>query len=392
MIFSQSLLTAIPLPISASNEGRNLSARSHQESHSSRLTAPSEELRLLGTWFDQLRAIFLDCGYSETYIGGSSAREILDHLLRGAPLALRDLDIYLIKGDQVVEADVTAVAGLVEAQNLAVYGEERIRPKLRANPALSSPECYQYQAGLGVHLYQVHQPILSLGIFHHESDLDLNGLFTIDNVFLRVDNHRSIFSFFSDVTEAGESTSDLVQKKLIRDCHSGYDSWCQKSLKVMNWCEVERCFARHALRIVRTYSKSSRKQIDQQLLEEIADRGLAQSSPDNMREFFRGLYKIISGKYWSTELYMLGQLGALTNYSPVLSNFLRQKSPEELDILVQHPGGLAPKADHVERRATAVAYASGIENAEEFVKNLSAVAHSSVGKSSSARVKETVLK
>lgn len=301
----------------------------------------SEDFERLSKWLSQIQLVFLKFDYDTTYIGGSSAREILDHILWGAPLALRDLDIYLIKGSTVMPADVQTIAEQIEGQGIAVLGEERIREKIRANPQLNAVDRYAYAAGLGAHMFAKQQPILSLGMFHGRSDLDLNGLFDIDRIYLKLDNFSTLSEFAKIVLAARGNLNELTTHGHIYDPTSGYTAWRNLNPQLVNWPELQRNNANGLIRIVRTFAKASRLELDSDFLRVFRQQVPEPAKVKNLREFNRGIIKILGDQYWAHELSMLARLNAFQEFSPSFQYYLEQNSAAYLLNLAQTDVGWA---------------------------------------------------
>lgn len=295
-------------------------------------------LAWLSDWLSPLQEILLRRGYQTLYIGGSSAREILDAIFFGAPLSLRDLDVYLLKYGAVQASDVEALCRDITAAKLAEVGP--LREKRRANPRLSKEACYQYLAGFGAHLYAKNKPILSLGVLHYPSDLLLNGLFDIDTTFLVVDASKRFSLYQEQVSLYQNSDEPLCHSGLFLDPHQGYLAWRKRSPKIVHWEEVERSYARSALRMVRSLAKASVLTLPPALQKEYQRRSPKEILLDDRVELHRDFLKILGDLYWAEELCMLANLSALTPLSASLqrkialttSNQLRQSVPSPLGI------------------------------------------------------------
>lgn len=91
------------------------------------------DVRELAEWLAPLQEVLLRHGYRRLHIGGSSAREILDHVRCGTDLALRDLDVYLLKHATVHAADLHALCdALRESVPTPAGATSAELPRLRA--------------------------------------------------------------------------------------------------------------------------------------------------------------------------------------------------------------------------------------------------------------------
>lgn len=300
-------------------------------------------MQRLSDWLAPTQEIILRHGYSLSHIGGSSAREILDHVLFGKPLALRDLDLYLVRRDTVRLRDLRALCDDVHERGLARIGP--LRPKRRANPALPGDACYEYLAGYGAHLFTPGQPILSLGVLHHASDLALNGLFDIDAVFLAVDNDQSLSAYADRLARDGLSAG------LVIDPHDGYGAWRRKAPAIVHWVEVERCFVRSAYRIVRSLAKVTLR-LPNELRGEYLSRCPASVAVDDVPELHRDFLKVLGDAHWAEELGMLAQLGALNPLWPPLQAEMEQSTPDGLRRAIpSRPGASSSELSCLRARA-----------------------------------------
>jgi hypothetical protein len=123
---------------------------------------------------------------------------------------------------------------------------------------------------------------------------------------------------------------------------------------------------------VRTFSKAKRFEIDSENLKNFRDISSVGDEIDNGREFFRGLFKVLAGKNWASEMYMLGQLEVLRVVSRSLNSFLSSRSAKEIS-------NIASQESSPVERAKALILASGAQDCWTLLDNLVDVA-SSVGK------------
>ncbi|MFD8864087.1 hypothetical protein ACFV1F_06800 [Streptomyces sp. NPDC059590] len=301
-------------------------------------------IQKLSDWLTPVQEIILRHGYRLSRIGGSSAREILDHVLFGVPLALRDLDLYLVRRDTVRLRDLGALCDDIRERDLARIGPLRL--KRRANPVLPGDACYQYVAGYGVHLFAPEQPILSLGVLHHESDLALNGLFDIDAVFLAVDNDQPLSAYADRLARHGLSAD------LVIDPYDGYGAWRRRSPAIVHWAEVERCFVRSAYRIVRSLAKVPTLRLPDELRGEYRSRRPASVAVDDVAELHRDFLKVLGDAHWAEELGMLAQLEALKPLWPPLQAEMEQSTPDGLRRAIpSRPGANSSELSCLRARA-----------------------------------------
>ena len=268
----------------------------------------------LSEWLAPLQAILLRHGYRRLHIGGSSAREILDHLRFGVDLALRDLDVYLLKHATVRAADLHALCDDVRELGLATIGP--VREKRRATPSGADRV-----VGAGVHLFSRGRPILSLGVLHHPTDLALNGLFDVDTILLAVDNDQPF------------------RLGPVLDPHGGYRAWRERRPRIVHWAEVERCFARNAFRIVRTLAKASLLHVPPELADGYRRRRPATPHIDDPLELHRVFLKVLGDPHWAEEPVMLADLRALTLVSAALQAEIDATTADALRQAIPTPAG-----------------------------------------------------
>jgi hypothetical protein len=257
---------------------------------------PEPVIDWLSAWLSPVQAVLWRRGYEQSYVGGSSAREILDQIFFEAGISLRDLDLYVLKHGQARPEDIDALC-----VDLNDYGESGpLREKRRANPALPGLACYNYLAGYGVHVSAVGRPILSLSVLHSPADLRLNGLFDMDTTFLVVPNNRP-FGWY-----ANQVRRDVVD--LVLDPYGGYRAWRLQRPEIVHWVEVERCYARNAFRIVRSLAKAGKLRVPENLLVEYRRRRPAEIIIDDPVELKRDFRKVLADRYWAEELAMVTEL------------------------------------------------------------------------------------
>ncbi len=338
-------------------------------------TSTKNALRSLSLQLAPLRALFRAQGFSTVYLGGSSAREILDSILFDAPLSLRDLDLYLIKGATVFPEDVQVLCRALQARNIARMDAAPLRTKLRGNPALQGSARYQYIAGYGAHLFFPGRPIVSLSILHSRRDLALNGLLDIDTTLLCL-AHQSSFAVFADQVHRvahphiprgtpwvlDHTWQSLQTMKYVCDPHRGYLAWRARSPNVVHWTEVERCFTRHAFRLVRSMAKVSCFHLSKPWIEAYHSHRPSQHSPHLSRELCRDLAKVLADPAWRRELGMLGQLGALKQLAPALHRSICAPQPlvsPDFGAIGSDPHERVGKRDLARHRARALLVHAG---------------------------------
>lgn len=247
----------------------------------------------LSEWLGAFQAVFGAFGHAQVYVGGSSARALLD----GSVAGLRDVDLFL-DGEGRPEAELGAiVARLVEER--AVRGELRApREKLRAHPELPLPARERHVIGVGTHLFPraAPLPIVSLTLLRRREDLQLGGIFNCDAIYVVVDTGRPLLA--------------QVDAWTVIDPFDGVVAWRARRPRVIHWEEVARCHTRHGLRIARTLAGCGCA-VDAALVARY--RGASPGRPfAEPEEVVRDLIKLLADPTWRGGLARARALGVGT--------------------------------------------------------------------------------
>lgn len=306
----------------------------------------------LTRWLAPMQRVFRARGYPLVFIGGGSARAVLDHVTHGAPLRLRDLDLFLVRGHRVEASELDALAGALEASGCAQRASAGVRLKRRANPALPKPARDAYVAGLGVHMRAPGRPLLSMSVLHRKRDLALNGLLDIDTIALRVPNHTTLSAWSAGLPVASHTRAWRAR---VWDRYGGYAAWRAGRPRVVHWAEVERSPARQAVRLARSWAKTPGREPAPAWWSLYRAR-CAPRRADPLtepHELARDLAKLLADPHWTAALWALGQLGALEHHAPGLHGCLRASDVAALGAWLDSLGTVARVAPDVAARTTA---------------------------------------
>lgn len=268
----------------------------------------------LSRWLDPAQRALLARGHRRVFFGGSGARELLDHALRGAPLALRDLDLFVLD-ERASPERVAHLAAEVAAVLGARVSREGVRTKRRADPRRAGEARDRHVIGYGAHLVARGRPVVSLGVVRSRDDLALSGLFDIDTLLVKLDHTRTL----SEVA----ARLGAHRARLVDDPHRGWDAWCARSPSVVHRAEVLRCATRHSIRVARSLAKCSLRAVPDHVTRLYADAP-ARDADASPRELARDLAKLFSDRTWREELATLATLGTLARIAPSLAERLRR--------------------------------------------------------------------
>lgn len=153
--------------------------------------------------------------------------------------------------------------------------------------------------GAGLHVFPRAPPlpIVSLTVLTCRRGLALNGIFDIDALYLVLDTRRPLLAQMAAPT--------------VLDPFAGYVAWQARRPRIVHWEEVERCHARHGLRIARTLAACGQHELDAALVDAYRMRRPA-GPVDAPDEVFSDLLKLLAGPQWGAGLRLARQLGGFT--------------------------------------------------------------------------------
>ncbi|MFO0727464.1 MAG: hypothetical protein U1E65_27045 [Myxococcota bacterium] len=280
-------------------------------------------------------------GISELFIGGGSARALLDAMYLGRQLDMRDLDVFVIAGADVNEKKARTVGEKLESPTVGVFSADDLRPRPRGNPALPEPARSLYNTGYGF-FFKHDEDIFDLIMVKTKADLDLNGLFDFDSVLLKVGD-EGLESVLGKVAQS--SPAELVKSGLLSDAHQGYEHWLSGLGTVAHWAEVEREPASQSLRVARSLTKIGHHEVPSELLPRLRRGVDADDRKTSPLQIVRGFMKILEDKKASAELLMIKDTGVLRRWCPALERLFAKQDVLSMERLIQ--GGSAE--DRLER-------------------------------------------
>lgn len=280
-------------------------------------------------------------GISELFIGGGSARALLDAMYLGRALDMRDLDVFVIAGPEVNETKARAVGEELESKTVGVFSADDLRPRPRGNPALPEPARSLYNTGFGF-FFKHDEDIFDLIMVKTKADLDLNGLFDFDSVLLKVGD-EGLESVLGKVAQ--QAPADLIKAGVLSDAHQGYEHWLSGLGTVAHWAEVEREPASQSLRVARSLTKIGHQEVPAELLPRLRRGVDADDRRTNPLQIVRGFMKILEDKKAVSELLMIKDTGVLRRWCPALERLFSKHDRLSLERLVK--GGSAE--DRLER-------------------------------------------
>jgi len=247
-------------------------------------------------------------GVQEILVGGASSLAILDHVWHREPIALRDLDVYVVRGTNVDREYAQAMAEALQSERLGSLHADGVTPHVRGNPALPFPERDNYQSGWGFDLVRGPQTV-DMTLYHSENEVPLNGIFSFDMVKLRlltdqplVDCVRSELRRFS--------YEQLLVSGVLRDLHGGYSDWRKKMPRVVNWYEIERDCVLSSVRVVRSLGKIGCENVPPDIVRFLRPR-LERRPQFNAKKFAAALERMKADPTVVVEKRMLKQVGTL---------------------------------------------------------------------------------
>lgn len=247
-------------------------------------------------------------GIREIFIGGASSIAILDHVWHFDPLTLRDLDIYVIRGEAVDRDYAESVAAALQSEKLGVLAPAGVTPHIRGNPALPFPECNHYQSGWGFDLLRPGHTV-DVTLYHSEADVPLNGIFSLDMVKLQLLTDQSLVDRVTAELRR-YSYESLLVRQVIRDPHGGYADWRKRRPKVINWHEIDRDCVVSSVRVVRTLGKLGCENVPSEILRYLRPR-LERRPQFSSEKFAVALERVKSDSASVVEKRMLRQVGTL---------------------------------------------------------------------------------
>lgn len=279
-------------------------------------------------------------GIKDVYIGGGSARAILDHIYFGKPLEMRDLDIFIV-ADRPVDFDYAkSIGSALGGEELGRFSEENLRPRPRSNPALPIPQRYEYNAGYGFFFIDEQtkkkSAIFDLSIYHTPNDLKLNGILDFDTIMIKLDSKQDLSSWARslEVNQQLIPANQLHQSKKIVDPNGGYDSWTARRVKIENWDQIVREPGQVTIRLARSLGKIGATEFTPEDAAKL--RTLLQADKTNNHlQFVRNLLKLFEDPTAAVELKILASVGTFGRISPTLQARLQNLTADQIKEKIQ---------------------------------------------------------
>ncbi len=244
-------------------------------------------------------------GFEEILIGGSAALGILDVVWHGAPLNLRDLDVYLIFGRKMERAEAVTLAQWLSVPEIGTLDAAGVTTHIRTNPKLPVPARFSYLAGWGMNFVK-NDSILDLTVYHSIEEISLNGIFSSDTIKLRLAG-TSLETLARDTIAEG-SWEALRAAGVIKDDEGGYEAWRNKRPALLRWQEVERDPAVQSLRVVRSLQRYGLSHVPREIAEPFR-RLAALKKPHDVSRWNSGLARLGEDGKEANALAMLRELG-----------------------------------------------------------------------------------
>lgn len=285
----------------------------------------SQQLEKLSEWIAELQAGLENEGIEKIWIGGGSARAILDHIYFNKPLKMRDLDVFAIANQEVTEELARRIGEHLSSQSLGKLSENDVRNRPSATPNMPVLQRNDYVAGWGLHWLRNQDEILDLSIYHEEKDLNLNGIFDVDTVMIPLSKEQTLLDWFEEVKKA--PYSELHQRQLTYDRFNGYVRWVNHELKVVNWVDIESDPLLKVFRVIRPYAREGIYQLPKE--EEASLQYLIQNGEvKNPLQLTRGLLRILDEDNYKEQLKMLRDLGLFKKWLPEFDEPIELKMEE----------------------------------------------------------------
>lgn len=265
----------------------------------------AKDIAALSRRIAPLQEKLADRGFDEILLGGSASIGVLDLVWEGKPLALRDIDVYLVWGKQVAEDDAKDLARYLEGPEVGALDCAGVTTHVRANPRAPGPEKYRYLAGWGMNFVR-EGSILDLTVYHSQSEIPLNGIFSSDTVKLRLAGVTLEELVEREIRK--HSLEELIRRKIVRDEAGGYEDWRKREPRLIRWIEVERDPAVQAIRVARGLLRYGLTQVPDAIAEPFR-RLAAERRPYDETRWRSGLARMAADGQTSLGHALLRQLG-----------------------------------------------------------------------------------
>ncbi len=290
----------------------------------------SPDLYQLSDWLCILQKELHDVGQiDKIWIGGGSARAILDHLYFDKTLTMRDLDVFAVAKRRVTAEYVEQFGRDLGDEAFGFFSTNDLRNRPRVpndKPVLVRND---YVAGWGLHWIRSNGEILDLSVYHSQADLDLNGIFDIDTVMIPLAYDETVVDFATRLREV--SYEELVAEGKVYDRYGGYDQWTKGEIKIVNWLDIESDPLLKVMRVVRTLFKMNRDYFTQEEQENFGYL-LDHAEVKNPLQMTRNLLKVLEDDRAEEELRLLQEAKLFKKWLKPLDGLdIALKEAPELD-------------------------------------------------------------
>ena len=259
------------------------------------------------------RALKRDLGIDGLSIGGGSARDLLDAVYLGKPLAMRDLDLVAVAGHALAPQEVQRVGQVLKSAMKDVGDVSPVESRRRGNPFLPEPQRYQYNAGFGIFLNAKDGLIYDLSLFHGPRALNLNGALNIDTIRIPLRRGRSLEQQIQHWR--GRSYSDVVRHGLVVDAHGGYGGWQRHDLRVAHATEVASKPVLWTIRLARSFGKAGYRRLPVEVLKLLRKSDQKNSGRPAPQLIARYVARLLADKDSAREWAMVKQAGVLQSHA-----------------------------------------------------------------------------
>jgi hypothetical protein len=254
-------------------------------------------------------------GLTNVCIGGGSAPAILDHLFSGTALKMRDLDLVLVAGQEVVEDLARRIGEKLDSPAM------RFLPRYVYPRRRSRSDGELWTAGWGL-IWDRQGVEVDLSIFHDDDALDLNGLMNVDRIRIPLGEGKTLNQTAAAMLQAGSPEASM-EAGLVDDPCGGYASWIHRSPVIVAWNAILASPIECAIRIVRACANKLHLA---HLHAELGDplRAAIIKGHDRGDRFIRvrSIVKLFHDDRAAVELEMMHELGAFKYWLPEVGDII----------------------------------------------------------------------
>lgn len=293
-------------------------------------------------------------GIHDLYIGGGSARAILDHVRHDDVLCMRDFDVFAVRHGHVSASVAEEIGKRLQSPSLGAFSDQDLRPRKRG---------HDYVAGWG--FFFKHPALdVDLSVFHSFFDLGLNGLLDIDTIMIPCQESLTLLDVCDHIRSSDYATA--CENALIHDRYLAYPKYRSKTGDLIRWEVVEPDPIQIAIRIVRTFAKMDCKTLPNTIQLGLRHAIRHQRGFDRLQAL-RNLLKLLEDKHAAHELKMLQQLGVFECWLQGLDSVIATSSTDTLAHLFSR----LPKMSQSQNSLLALAGLASERHRNDILKELS---------------------